>query len=125
MAGIKRALFDSNIVIDFLNGHEAARHLFAACEEPIISVMNWMEVLTGDLTPQQEARARLTMNGLEIIDITFHIMEEAIKQRKRYRLKSPDAIIWATALLEDCSFYTRNTKGFSFSHPLITIPYRL
>ena len=41
------ALFDSNILIDFLNGIAAAKVELSLYESRAISVITWMEVLSG------------------------------------------------------------------------------
>ena len=42
-----RALFDTNILIDYLNGVDAAKTELARYERPAISVISWIEVLAG------------------------------------------------------------------------------
>ncbi len=48
-----RALFDTNILVDYLNGVEAARREIALYEKPMISPITWMEVMVGT-TPDDE-----------------------------------------------------------------------
>lgn len=42
-----KAVFDSNIVIDYLNGFERAENVFEEYPEKIISIVTWIEVLVG------------------------------------------------------------------------------
>jgi predicted nucleic acid-binding protein len=51
------------------------------------------------------------------------VATEAVAIRKQARIKLPDAIIWATARLEDRVLVTRNKKDFSPSDPGVRIPY--
>jgi predicted nucleic acid-binding protein len=53
------------------------------------------------------------------------VAREAIAVRQKYKLKIPDAIIWASARLNNALLVTRNTKDFNRSDPGIRIPYHL
>ncbi len=59
----------------------------------------------------------------EVLPITMLVSAEAVAIRKRARIKLPDAIIWATARLEDRVLVTRNKKDFSATDSGIRIPY--
>jgi predicted nucleic acid-binding protein len=48
---------------------------------------------------------------------------EAVALRKATKIKLPDAIIMATAMVNHRLLVTRNTKDFSPSHPGIRVPY--
>ena len=53
------------------------------------------------------------------------VAREAITLRQEYKLKLPDAIIWASARLNNALLITRNTRDFDRGEPGIRIPYRL
>jgi len=42
-----KALFDTNILIDYLNGFEMARTAIERFEDKAISIITWMEVMIG------------------------------------------------------------------------------
>ena len=42
-----KALFDTNILIDYLNGRDEAQRELAAYRQRLISIVTWMEVLAG------------------------------------------------------------------------------
>jgi len=44
--------------------------------------------------------------------------------RREYRLNLPDAVIWASAITENCLLVSRNTKDFPASQPGVRFPYR-
>jgi len=46
-----KALFDTNILIDYLRGIEASRTELDRYEDKAISIVTWMEVLVGALPP--------------------------------------------------------------------------
>lgn len=117
-------LFDTCILIDYLNGIPAARDELALYREKHISVITWMEILVG-ATPDNEAGTREFLGRFRLVEIDPRIREEAVVLRRVHRLKLPDAAIWASARIIDASLVTRNTKDFSESMPGIRIPYRL
>lgn len=119
-----RALFDTNILIDFLNGIEAARSELARYSAPAISVITWIEVLVG-AEAEAEAQTRRFLAGFEQIGVTPAIADRAVTLRKLDRMRVPDAIILATAQTENIILVTRDTKEFSADMPGIRIPYRL
>ena len=47
-----------------------------------------------------------------IIHLENTIVEKGIELRKKYRIKLPDAIIAATALVNDITLVTRNSNDF-------------
>ena len=116
-------LFDTCILIDYLNAVEAARDELALHREKHISVITWMEVLVG-ATPDTEVGTRGFLNRFRLIEIGATIREEAVQLRRVHRIKLPDAIIWASAKTHGLTMITRNTKDFSEDSPGIRIPYR-
>ncbi|MBI5946614.1 MAG: type II toxin-antitoxin system VapC family toxin [Chloroflexi bacterium] len=121
------AVFDSDVLIDYLSGLEAARETPEIYERWFISIVSFIEVLTGADTPEEESTARDVLNGFEIVPISLEIAERAIALRRSHRrLKTPDAIVWATAQqAQNCVLVTRNTKDFPADGPGIRVPYRL
>jgi predicted nucleic acid-binding protein len=119
-----RALFDTNILIDYLNGIDAARKELERYEQPAISVITWIEVLVG-AKASAEAETRRFLAGFEQVGITPEVADRAVTLRKLDRLRVPDAIILATAQTENIVLVTRDTKEFSKEMPGIRIPYRL
>lgn len=119
-----RALFDTNILIDYLNGVEAARLEIARYKKPAISIITWIEVLVGAAAAVETA-TRKFLAAFELIGVTPEIAERAVTLRKVDRMRVPDAIILATAQTENILLVTRDTKEFASDMPGIRIPYRL
>jgi predicted nucleic acid-binding protein len=117
-----KALFDTNILIDYLNGIVEAKDEIARYERPLISLISWMEVLVGT-EPDDEAEVRAFLRRFTCIGIDRAIAEQAIVLRKTQRLKLPDAMIRATALNKSALLVTRNTKDFPADEPGIRVPY--
>jgi predicted nucleic acid-binding protein len=117
-----KALFDTNILIDYLNGVESARAELGRYSYKAISVITWMEVMVG-VQPETEAIVRAFLSGFDNLSIDNAVSERAIELRKSHKIKLPDAIVWATAQVNDCLLVSRNTKDFSSSEPGVRVPY--
>ena len=119
------AVFDTNILVDFLNGIPQALPEIDRHESRFISIMTWIEVLVGCRNDVDEAAARNFMREFTVVDVPSRIAERAVTIRRERRLKLPDAVVLATALEMDCPLLTRNTKDFPADDPDIVVPYRL
>ena len=121
--------FDSNIIIDALVGLEQAKSEIRRATEggsrPWVSRMVWVEVLSKG-TGAQVRKAMILLSGFGMDEIDEEISERAAAlRRERPRLKSPDAIILATAMTRGRVLVTRNTKDFPANMPGIRVPYTL
>lgn len=117
-----KAVFDTNILIDYLNGVDAARLEIKRVEQACISPITWMEVMVG-AGPDTEAPVRAFLEGFTQLPITARVAEQAVELRRQRRLRLPDAIIWASARVEGLVFITRNTKDFPDDAEGIRVPY--
>lgn len=118
-------LLNSCILIDLLSGREAARSYLATVEGGAISLITWMEVIIGAVTPDEEAVVRGFLSAFDVMPVDGPVAEEAVVLRRARRLKLPDAIILATARVHGCVLATRNTKDFDAGEAGITVPYQL
>jgi predicted nucleic acid-binding protein len=121
--------FDANIVIDALAGFPPARfeieRSVSQGSRLWISRMAWVEVLSkGSEAVVQQAEGFLARFGLDEIDDEISRRAAALR-RERPRLKSPDAIILATAQTRGRILVTRNTTDFPAGMPGIRVPYIL
>ena len=119
-----KALFDTNIVLDYLKGIEAAEQEFSRYENVAISVVSRIEVLVG-ATPDIESEVRDLLDDLMTIQLDEFVAERAILLRRTRRLKLADAIIWASAQAHDRLFVTRDEKDFPSGDPGVRMPYRI
>ena len=120
---------DANILIDALLGHDPAHRemtrIAASGARMWISRMAWIEALSkGSDLIVRDALQFLGRFGLDEIDDEISHRAAALR-RERSRLKSPDAIILATAQIRGRVLVTRNTKDFPAEMPGIRIPYKL
>lgn len=118
------ALLDSDILLDFLDGHAAAAREIARYRETCISIVSWMEIMAGARTAADENTRQAFLQHFRIVPITQRVAEEAVALRRKYRIKLPDAIVWASAITEDCLLVSRNTKDFPANLPGVRFPYR-
>ena len=118
------AVFDTNIVIDALNGLARADAEYARYERVLVSRVTWMEILIGAEGDDSGLRDFLGSH-FEIVPIDLDVAESAVQLRRQYRMKLPDAIIWATAQHLGCVLVTRNTRDFPGYDPSVRVPYRV
>ncbi len=119
-----KVLFDTNIVIDVLNGVPEAQQVLDSYPERAISIITWIEVMVGAPSDLGDA-TRAFLRGFDVIGLTQDVADHAVIVRQSHRLKLPDAMIWAAAKANGLRLLTRDTKGFPRHHPDITVPYEL
>jgi predicted nucleic acid-binding protein len=120
-----RAVFDTNILVDFLNGISGASEEISGCESPSISIVTWIEVLVGCRSVEETRNARALLARFDVQQVPESIAQRAVEVRQQSRLKLPDAIVLATAMDAGCLLVTRNTKDYAASDPLVRVPYTL
>ena len=119
------AQFDSDILIDALNGIDAARIEIRRAGRKSISRISWTEVMAA-------ADSR-TLRAVEAFLGCFQVEEvgDAVARRaaalraERKGLTLCDAIVLATAQIGGRILVTRNIKVFPAAMPGIRIPYTL
>ncbi|MES2095945.1 MAG: type II toxin-antitoxin system VapC family toxin [Pseudomonadota bacterium] len=114
--------FDSNILIDALNGISAARGEIARVEQRWISRVTWIEVLSKE--PGGTLRViENFLRGFAIDELDERIAGHAAAlRRERPRLKLADSVILASAQVNHRILVTRNIKDFPAAMPGIRVP---
>ena len=110
--GTVSELFDTNILIDHLNGITKATREITRSKNPAISVITWIEVMTGAASAGEEAILRAFLSNFQYLEMTREVAERAAAIRRQKRLKMPDAIILATAEAGGRQLVTRNLRIF-------------
>jgi predicted nucleic acid-binding protein len=118
-----KVLFDTNILIDYLSGVEAAKAEFNRFDNQAISLITWMEVMVGT-TPETRTDTKRFLATFDMLTIDATVAERAVSLRQTKHIKVPDAIIWATAQVNDRLLVTRNSKDFVANEPGVFIPYQ-
>lgn len=119
-----RLILDTNILIDFLKGVPEARDYVLDPAGADISVISWIEVMSG-VRSDEEAGVRELLDGLRVLQLTSRVAQEAASIRQSRRLKLPDAVILATARLAGATLVTRNSKDFAATEHGVLVPYIL
>ncbi len=121
--------FDANILIDALMDHRPAhdeiRRAANSGARIWLSRMAWIEVMSkGSDDMLRDALRFLGRFGVDEIDEETSLRAAALR-RERLRLKSPDAIILASAQVRGRVLITRNVRDFPASMPGIRVPYTI
>ena len=116
--------FDTNIVIDMLHNRPAAWTEVRNVTRAWISRMTWIEVMSGapdDAATETEQFLRL----FAMSEIDEEIARRAaVLRQQRTSLKSPYAVILASAQVSGRILVTRNTKDFPPEMPGIRVPHK-
>lgn len=120
-----RAVFDTNILIDYLNGIALARDELARYSVWQISVITYIEVMVGASQAEEADTIRGFLASFEVIELSSEIAKETISLRQAQRLKIPDAIVYATARTQGCLLVSRNTKDLKQEWADVRVPYQL
>jgi len=110
-------LIDTNTVIYYFNGltddesiHSILADSFKVSIITKIEFLGWGQ-FAADL--ELHAKAREFISHAMIFDLNGLIAEQAILLRQQFKVKTPDAIIAATALVNGLTVVTNNTSDFS------------
>lgn len=111
-------LLDTNTVINFLGASlpVAGMQLLNTTvdDNPIVSIITKIETLGFNFKSMEEQTiVEMFINGSTVIDLSDDIVSKTIEIRKTKKIKLPDAIIAATALVYDLVLISRNTSDFT------------
>lgn len=115
---MKLHLIDTNIIIYYFNGSfplDIKEQIEIIFETSFyISVITKIEFLGWKKhTKGSFKKAQFFLSYAQIIDLTDEIVDIAINLRRTASIKTPDALIAATAIQNDAILVTRNTKDFN------------
>lgn len=106
-------LLDTNSLIYYFQGAPQMDPVFQQIDRgearPLVSIITEIELLGFPrLTRQDETRIRSLLSGFTVVAVDERIAAQSVVLKRRHGLKTPDAIIAATALLEDACLVTRD-----------------
>jgi predicted nucleic acid-binding protein len=127
---MKTALFDTNILIDYLKGkHEAASLLNRCLKEGQVltcSLITKVELLSG-ARPGEEQILLEFLDAFDRIGLDDNIAEGAGRYMSLYRksrgINTVEAIIAASALARGAVLYTLNDRHFPMDDIKVIKPY--
>ena len=112
----QKYFLDSNVIIDYLSGKlsDSGMKLVSNIvdQTPNISVISQIEILRFNDTPENEAILENFINNSIIYPLSNKVVKRTIEICKQMKIKLPDAVIAASALLEDFTLVTRNINDF-------------
>jgi predicted nucleic acid-binding protein len=109
----QKYLLDTNVVLDFMGRKlpENSKVLLSKIidDQINISAINKMELL-GFTHVEQNLIA--FVNFSEVYHIDDEVIDKTVELRKKYKIKLPDAIIAATAIVNNFTLISHNFKDF-------------
>lgn len=126
----QRYLADSNTIIDYVGNKIPEKALLVLDgffdDNLVISIISKIEVLgfNGDAPELKRLGDFIGLATIFFVDDA--VADKTIELRKTHKIKTPDAIIAATALVYGLTLITRNITDFKNIDGLITVnPYEL
>jgi predicted nucleic acid-binding protein len=112
----KGCLIDSNVVIGYLDNKLPKKGMelmnIIIDDVPNISVITKIEVLRFNTSDNSYKVLQEFINECTLLELNNSVVDKTIEICKSHRIKLPDAIIAATALVNDLALITRNISDF-------------
>lgn len=113
MPGKINAIFDSDILINYSKEEINLDNYFNNYEKIFISVITYMEIFGYEFkNKNEEILLNKIMEKIDTININEDIISKVIEVRKNFKVKLPDAIIFATATYLNADLITINEDDF-------------
>lgn len=114
---VKRYLIDTSAVSKYLDGRFTESGLVfldaVFSEPPFISVITKIELLSWVTTEADIFhKVEVFVEECVLLSLTPEIIDITINLRRKHKIKTPDALIAATALAHDMILVTDNEKDF-------------
>ena len=113
---MEQYLIDTNVISDYLSNSFnliATSFLDEVVDSfPNLSVITQIELLCWKTSSQIERNIKSFITDSNILNINEDIIANCIKLRKGKKVKTPDAIIAATAITYSYTLITNNVKDF-------------
>jgi predicted nucleic acid-binding protein len=107
MRGDKRLLLDTNAVIALLQGHPFLINEIRSATWVAISIISSLEFLSfSGLTDHDRELFKQFASRIDVVSLNSgnqRLLDQAVELRRQERLRLPDAIVAATAVVSDAS----------------------
>ena len=115
-------LIDTNVLIYLSKKEIEFEKVFSPSDELFMSVITYMEVLGYRFTNNEEKHFIESLcKHIPYIELDSEIVEKVIQIKQRHKIKLPDAIILATAIIGGLDLVTVNVKDFIDIAPNLSI----
>jgi predicted nucleic acid-binding protein len=115
-----RWLLDTNVLIDYMSGKEAAVRFFDKKSDLwfFISVISRIELLSYlGITPQEEKEAHEVFASAYFVPLNGEVEDLAIRFRRATRRKLPDALVAASAIFIGATLVTSDKELAGADYP--------
>lgn len=122
----KNCLVDTNTAIEYI-GEVLPQKVLNQIDKIIngifyISIINKIELLGfAGITPDEERKFQDIIDAATVLNLTDDVVNKTIELRKANKIKLPDAIIAATALINNLTLISRNTADFKNIEGLVVV----
>jgi predicted nucleic acid-binding protein len=120
-----KAIFDSDVLIDYLQGVRQAREEMARYRQPHYSMISFIELHCGSRDAGETRAVDTLLATLSRVELSEDVARRAVELRRELRLRLPDAVVLASADVEGCILVTRNTRDFPKDDPRVRFPYTI
>lgn len=127
---MEQYLIDTNVVCDYLSANLSSKAMVFMDEVidriPNLSVIAQIELLCWDTDGATVKHVKHFISDSIVLDINIDVIDHCVSLRKGKKVKTPDAIIAATALAYGYTLITNNEKDFTNINGLKVInPHKL
>lgn len=113
MPGKNNVVLDSDVLINYSKEEISLDYYFHNYEKVYISVITYMEVMGFDFQNKKEEKLlKDVLKRIGMININEFIINKVIEVRKKFKIKLPDAIIFATSTHINADLITFNEEDF-------------
>lgn len=121
----ERLVLDTNVALYLLRGDRSAADAIYG-QTVLISFITYMELLSKPGMGREESKAVAAfVQEWPMMEMDAVIMETAIRLRKKFKLKLPDAIIAATAKVLDVPLLTADRAFERVKGEVVVLLYEL